>query len=86
MLIHLYKQATTRPKFRAAIQASYEPASVLAERFRTAGQTVCKWKRTDSLHDRSQYTALAANHTDPGARDSCFGRGVRGPDGASLPP
>jgi len=33
MLIHLHKQATTTPKVRAAIQASGEPASVLAERF-----------------------------------------------------
>ena len=33
MLIHLHKQATTTPKVRAAIQASTEPASALAERF-----------------------------------------------------
>ena len=33
MLIHLHQQATTTPKVRAAIQASDEPASVLAERF-----------------------------------------------------
>ena len=33
MLIHLHKQATTTPKVRAAIQASNEPASALAERF-----------------------------------------------------
>jgi len=33
MLIYLHKQATTTPKVRAAIQASDEPASVLAERF-----------------------------------------------------
>ncbi len=33
MLIHLHKQATTTPKVRTAIQASDEPASVLAERF-----------------------------------------------------
>ena len=33
MLIQLHKHATTTPKVRAAIQASYEPASVLAERF-----------------------------------------------------
>ncbi|WP_275934892.1 hypothetical protein [Jannaschia seosinensis] len=30
MLIHLHKQATTTPKVRAAIQASTEPAPVLA--------------------------------------------------------
>jgi hypothetical protein len=42
MLIHLHKQATTTPKMRAAIQASDDPASVLAERFGTAEQTAYK--------------------------------------------
>ena len=45
--------ATTTPKVRAAIQASDEPASVLAERFGTTGQTVCKWRHRDTVHDRS---------------------------------
>jgi transposase InsO family protein len=53
MLIHLHKQATTTPKVRAAIQASAEPASALAERFGTTEQTVYKWKHRDSVHDRS---------------------------------
>ena len=53
MLIHLHKQATTTPKVRAAIQASAEPASTLAERFGTTEQTVYKWKHRDSVHDRS---------------------------------
>jgi hypothetical protein len=53
MLIHLHKQATTTPKVRAAIQASDEPASVLAERFGTTEQTVYKWKHRDNVHDRS---------------------------------
>ena len=53
MLIHLHKQATTTPKVRAAIQASDEPASALAERFGTTEQTVYKWKHRDSIHDRS---------------------------------
>jgi hypothetical protein len=44
MLIHLHKQATTTPKVRAAIQASREPASVLAERFGTTEQTIYKWR------------------------------------------
>ena len=46
-------RATTTPKVRAAIQASDAPASVLAERFGTTEQTVCKWKHRDSVHDRS---------------------------------
>jgi len=40
MLVHLHSQATTTPKVRAAIQASDEPASVLAERYETTEQTV----------------------------------------------
>jgi len=53
MLIHLHKQATTTPKVRAAIQASDEPASVLAERFGTTEQTVYKSRHRDSVNDRS---------------------------------
>jgi len=53
MLIHLHNQATTTPKIRAAIQASDEPAWVLAERFGTTEQTVWKWRKRDSVHDRS---------------------------------
>jgi len=33
MLHDLHKQVTTTPRVRAAIQASNEPASALAERF-----------------------------------------------------
>lgn len=39
-------------KVRAAIQPSDEPASVLAERFGTAEQTVHKWQARDSVLDR----------------------------------
>jgi transposase-like protein len=53
MLIHLHSQATTTPKVRAAIQASAEPASALAARFGTTGQTVYKWKHHDKVHDLS---------------------------------
>jgi len=38
---------------RAAIEASDEPASALAERFGITEQTVYKWKHRDSVHDRS---------------------------------
>ena len=40
MLINLYSQATTTPKTRAEIQASDEPARVLAGRYGTTEQTV----------------------------------------------
>jgi hypothetical protein len=63
MLIHFHKQATTTPKVRAAIQASDEPASVLAERFGTTEQTIYKWCHRDSVLDRS---APVADDTDPG--------------------
>ena len=53
MLIHLHKQATTTPKVRAAIQASDEPASVLAARFGITEQTVYKWRHRDNVHDLS---------------------------------
>jgi hypothetical protein len=43
MLIHLHSQATTTPKVRAAIQASDEAGTVLAERFGVTPQTIYKW-------------------------------------------
>src|SRR6056297_451794 len=53
MLINLHSQATTTPKIRAEIQASAEPAPVLAERFGITEQTVWKWRKRDSVQDRS---------------------------------
>ena len=53
MLIKLHSQATTTPKVRAAIQASDEPAWVLAERHGTTEQTVWKWRKRDTVEDRS---------------------------------
>ncbi len=38
---------------RAAIQASAEPASVLADRFGTTEQAIYKWRYRDTVHDRS---------------------------------
>ena len=67
MLIHLHKQATTTPKVRAAIQASGDAGTALAERFGgaenqktiqwivfpTNAQTIYKWRNRDSAADRS---------------------------------
>lgn len=53
MLISLHKQATTTPKVRAAIQASTEPAWMLAERHGISEQTVWKWRKRDGVYDRS---------------------------------
>ena len=53
MLISLHKQATTTPRIRAAIQASTEPAWQVAERYGISEQTVWKWRKRDSVHDRS---------------------------------
>jgi hypothetical protein len=53
MLIHLDREATTTPKIQASIQASDEPARVLVERFGTTEQAVWKWRKRDSVHDRT---------------------------------
>ena len=54
MLISLHRQATTTPRVRAAIQASSEPARVLAEeRYVTTEQTVWKWRKRSTVQDRS---------------------------------
>lgn len=60
MLIHLHKQATTTPKVRAAIQASADAGTVLAERFGVTPQTVYKWRKRDSVTDRSHTHACSA--------------------------
>ncbi|MBL3587617.1 IS481 family transposase, partial [Rhodovulum sulfidophilum] len=39
MLISLHKQATTTPRIRAAIQASTDPAWMVAERYGISEQT-----------------------------------------------
>ena len=48
-MISLHKQATTTPKTRAAIQASDEPAWVLADRYGISEQTVWKWRNRDGI-------------------------------------
>ena len=53
MLVRLHSQATTTPKVRADIQASDEPAWVLADRHGTTEQTVYKWRHRDGVEDRS---------------------------------
>ena len=69
MLIQLHSQATTTPKIRAEIQASREPASVLAERFGITEQTVWKWRKRDSVQDRS-HTAHRLQTTLPPAQEA----------------
>jgi len=53
MLISLHKQTTTTPKIRAAVLASDEPAWVVAERYGISEQTVWKWRKRNSVYDRS---------------------------------
>ena len=53
MLIFLHKQASTTPKVRAAIQASSEPAWLVAERYGISEQTVWKWRKRNDVQDRS---------------------------------
>jgi len=44
MLISLHKQATTTPKIGAVIQASTDPAWVVADCYGIPEQTVWKWR------------------------------------------
>ena len=53
MNIKLHRNATTTPRIRAELQASKEPDRVLAERYNIRIETVQKWRRRDSVHDRS---------------------------------
>lgn len=53
MQIALHKNARTTPAVRALIAASDETASVLAQRFGITEQTVYKWKKRESVQDRS---------------------------------
>jgi transposase InsO family protein len=53
MLIHLHSQATTTPRVRAAIQASDQAGTVLADRFGVTAQTIYKWRKRDTVEDRS---------------------------------
>jgi len=53
MLFQLHKQATTTPKVRAAIQESDELGTVLADRFGVTPQTIYKWRKRDTVEDRS---------------------------------
>ena len=73
MLISLHKQATTTPKIRAAIQASTEPAWMVAERYGISEQTVWKWRKRDSVHDHS-HTAHRLQSTLTSAQGSSVKR------------
>ena len=53
MLISLHKQATTTPRVRTAIPASMEPAWAVVKRYGISEQTVWKWRKRDSVQDRS---------------------------------
>ena len=53
MQISLHKNARTTPAVRAEIAASSESARVLAQRHGITEQTVYKWTKRDSVHDRS---------------------------------
>ena len=53
MFVRRQSEATTTPKIPAASQARDEPAWVLAERHVTTEQTFRKWRKRDSVQDRS---------------------------------
>lgn len=77
MQIALHKNARTTPAVRALIAASDETASVLAQRFGITEQTVYKWKKRESVQDRS-HTA----HPHTRARN---GGGASAPNSAAPP-
>ena len=83
MLISLHKQATTTPKIRAAIQASTEPAWAVAERYGISEQTVWKWRKRDSVQDRS-HTAHRLQTTLTPAQEANMRCSVRGETPASA--
>lgn len=53
MNIKLHKNARTTPAVRAQIAASNERAGVLAARFGVTDATIYKWKKRESLVDKS---------------------------------
>jgi hypothetical protein len=68
MLISLHKQATTTPKIRAAIQASREPAWLVAERYGISEQTVWTEPRARHWFERRGEGAVAATFTTAATR------------------
>ena len=72
MLISLHKQATTTPKIRAAIQASREPAWLVAERYGISEQTV--WTEPRARHwfeRRGEGAAVPTFTTGATRRTAC---------------
>ena len=53
MIITLHKNATTTPAVRAQIQQSSATEGELAAQFSISRTTVQRWKRRDSVQDRS---------------------------------
>jgi hypothetical protein len=53
MLINLHKQATKTPMRRAAILASNDADTALAERFGGTAQPIYKRRKRESVEDRS---------------------------------
>ena len=94
MLISLHKQANTTPKIRAAIQASTDPAWMVAERYGISEQPVWKWRSRDDVHDRSHTPHRLQTTLTPAQEGSAQGastaarrsprRGARVPQPAGL--
>lgn len=62
MQIKLHKNARTTPSIRAEIAASTEPLTVLAARFGITWLTAQKWRKRETVFDRS-HTALRLQTT-----------------------
>ncbi|WP_146213204.1 hypothetical protein [Plasticicumulans acidivorans] len=78
MLMRLHKSARTAPEIRAELQASAEPAAVLAQRYGIGEMTARKWQAREDSLDRA-YRAPPADDSQqrPGSDrgGSCAARG-----------
>jgi transposase-like protein len=71
--------ATTTPKVRQAIRESDEAGTVLAARFGVTPQTIYKWRRRDSVEDRSHTPHRLQTRLTP-AQGSSVKQSIRGID------
>lgn len=65
MKTRLHANATTTPKTRALIQQSREPVVVLARRFGVSETTIYRWRKRDTVEDRSHARHNRGQATTP---------------------
>jgi len=65
MKTHLHANATTTPRTRAEIQASSEPVAVLARRYGVSLTTIYRWRKRQTVEDRSHVRHNLGQATTP---------------------